>query len=210
MITDIVFDLGNVLVPLDREKSYWGLMPHLPTDMAHLARTDRPAFEKLFLQPARAMESGEADFDEFWERMQKVLGISMDKGPFHQLYCDIFVLDDEMAQLGKHLSESHGTWLASNTSRVHYDWILDRFPRVEFYRDAALSYEIGLMKPASGFYEGAIRQFGINPYTSVFVDDLEENVVGAVNAGLKGIVYRDKAKLLRELEQLGVWLPGIA
>ena len=106
--------------------------------------------------------------------------------------------------LGESLSQSYGTWLVSNTSRIHYEYIIGRFPRVPFYKGAALSFDLGVMKPSAAYYEKAIEKFGIDPFQAVFVDDLTENVEGAVRAGITGIVFRNRNQLAQELQRLGV------
>ncbi len=95
-------------------------------------------------------------------------------------------------------------WLASNTSRVHYEYILKMFPQVAFYKGAALSFELGVMKPALAYYRKALAKFGIPPKQAVFIDDLEENVEGAIKAGLMGIVFQDRQQLVKDLRSLGI------
>ncbi len=208
MIRNILFDLGKVLVPFDREIGLNRLRPHLSGEMALLLSEDPNAFLGLFQEPVHELETGRMDFDEFASTMQRILGTSVDRDAFRLMWCDIFWLDERVVQLGERLSVRYGTYLASNTSQVHYQWILRRFPRVAFYRDAALSYELGVMKPDPAYYEKAVEQFGIDPTESVFIDDRNENVASAVDAGLRGIRFRNHDLLVDELQQLGVDLPA--
>jgi putative hydrolase of the HAD superfamily len=208
MIENIVFDLGNVLVPVDRGNAYLRLRPYLPPEMTRLLHEDRESFEDLFRGPAAALETGTVDFHQFRLTMEGILGIELDEDAFQQIWCDMFSVDEEMVALGESLSGVYNTWLASNTSVVHYAWILERFPRVAFYRAAALSYELGAMKPAAAYYEKAIVRLGIEPACSVFIDDSEENVAGAIRAGMHGIVFTNRQRLLGELRSRGIAIPG--
>lgn len=207
MIENIVFDLGNVLVPVDRAKAYFKLKPYLSAEMTRLLREDRESFEELFRRPAAALETGAIDFHQFRLTMEGILGIELGDEQFHHIWCDMFSEDEEMVALGEFLSRVYSTWLASNTSVVHYAWILERFPRVAFYRAAALSYELGVMKPADAYYEKAMVRFGIEPACSVFIDDSEENVAGAIRAGMQGIVFKNRQQLLGELQARGIAIP---
>jgi FMN phosphatase YigB (HAD superfamily) len=207
MIENIVFDLGNVLVPVDRSHAYLKLRPYLSAEMTRLLHEDREAFEGLFREPAAALETGAIDFHHFRVTMERILVIELGDDLFRQIWCDMFSLDEEMVELGECLSGLYNTWLASNTSVVHYAWILQRFPRVAFYRGAALSYELGVMKPAEAYYEKAMVRFGIEPASSVFIDDIEENVSGAIRAGMHGIVFKNRQQLLGELESRGIVIP---
>jgi putative hydrolase of the HAD superfamily len=207
-IHHIVFDLGNVLVRLDRETPFRRLLPHLPPDRAALAREDRAAFDNLIEEPAIALETGQIDFGTFHRRVCDILGISLGQDRLHVMWCDMFHVDNDMVALGRRLSASYDTTLASNTSRVHYDWIIEKFPEVAFFRAAALSYELGVMKPARQYYEQAIDRFAIDPSRAVFIDDLEQNVAAAEQCGFNGIVFKDMQALVNELETLGVRVPG--
>ena len=50
----------------------------------------------------------------------------------------------------------------------------------------------------------AARRAGCAPSACVFIDDMEENVRGAVAAGLAGILYGPKTDLEAELVRMGL------
>ncbi|MEW6530807.1 MAG: HAD family phosphatase [Thermodesulfobacteriota bacterium] len=204
MIRDIVFDLGNVLLRVNRPTVYERLTPYLPRDRARLLREDPKAFERLFHSSIAELETGRITFDRFQDQVEEILGMHMDPEEFRFAYCDAFSLDAEMVRLGKALSVRYRTWLASNTSEADYRYILESFPQVSFYRSAALSYKLGVMKPARAYFERTIEQFGIEPKSAIFIDDLEANVQAAMQVGLHGIVFKGYPSLLVELERLGV------
>jgi len=204
MIRDIIFDLGNVLLRVNRPAVYERLIPYLPRNRARLLREDPKAFERLFHRSIAELETGRITFDRFQDQVEEILGMHLDPKEFRFTYCDAFSLDAEMVRLGKALSVTYRTWLASNTSEADYRYILDRFPQVSFYRSAALSYELGVMKPARAYFEKAIEQFVIEPNSAIFIDDLEANVQAAMQVGLQGIVFRGYPELLVDLERLGV------
>jgi len=206
-ITDIVFDLGNVLVAVNWDKAFERLLPHLPARMAEMMTHDLPRFKRLFHGPAIQLETGRIDFTEFHRLMAGILDARLAQGEFRDIWCCVFSMDEAMVSLGKSLSRTYRTWLASNTSRAHYKSIVEKFPDVVFYRAAALSYELGVMKPAARYYRKAMDLFGINAGSALFIDDLPENVEGAIQAGLTGIVFRDRQELLAEFGNLGIELP---
>jgi len=208
-INHILFDLGNVLVPVHWEIAFSKLLPHLPTEPARLLKEDRQAFMDLLNEPAIALETGVTNRDQFYGAVSDILGTDLNRNDFLEIWCNIFSLDEGMILLGESLSQSYGTWLVSNTSRIHYEYIIGKFPRVTFYKGAALSFDLGVMKPSAAYYEKAIEKFGIDPFQAVFVDDLTENVEGAVRAGITGIVFRNRNQLAQELQRLGVNVPEI-
>lgn len=206
MITDILFDLGNVLVPLDWSRAYVRLMPFLPESTAELLRTDRPAFERNIATLSLELETGRRTFREFYRAVMDTTGVRMTEDRFHFIWCDIFSVDYDTVALARRMARRYRTWLLSNTSEAHYQWIRDRFPGIAFYRAAALSYELGVMKPSPLYFAEVVRRFDIDPACAVFIDDLAENVEGAVRAGFHGIVFRGTADLVRALRKLDVML----
>ena len=44
----------------------------------------------------------------------------------------------------------------------------------------------------------------VNPDNSIFIDDLEENIIGANKVGIKGIRYKNTIELLKELTRLNI------
>jgi putative hydrolase of the HAD superfamily len=125
---------------------------------------------------------------------------------FKEIWCDIFTPDWSMVELGEELSKRYSTWLVSNTNSAHYEWLMEKYPRVGFYRDAGLSYELGAMKPDEIYYQRALERFGANANESVFIDDLEANVKAASRAGFHGVLFKDIHSLKRELASLGISL----
>ncbi len=204
MIKHILFDLGNVLIPLKWDRTYDLLEPLLAPEYAALMREKPHEFRRLFLTHSLALERGEIEFHEFLRLTSDILGTELRVDEFERIWCSMFSLDERVVELGKCLSRKDGTWPVSNTSRIHYEFIVCRYPRVKFYKDVALSYKFGVMKPDQEYYRKAIAQFGIDPVSAVFIDDLPENVEGSVKAGMKGIVFRGYSDLLEELKDLGV------
>ena len=69
----------------------------------------------------------------------------------------------------------------------------------------AMVYEkLGDRQKAAYDYEKAIKMFGIDPSCAVFIDDLRENVEGAISAGMNGVVYTGRAQLIQDLRSLGI------
>jgi len=208
MINDIMFDLGNVLVPVNWDRAFNRLAAHLPEELIQLRQTDLSAFQLLFKEPAINLEKGSIDFAKFHEIMMQELSAEIDVKEFRSIWCDIFTLDGRMADLAESLSTRYGVWLVSNTSRAHWRYIIARWPMLSFFKGAALSFELNCMKPSPEYYRKAVEMFGVDPATSVFIDDLADNVRGAVDYGMAGIVFLDREQLLADFHGLGVFEPG--
>lgn len=203
-IENIIFDLGNVLVPLRWDRAYRLMRPLLQGKALRLLDQDRSAFNELFMGPTIELETGRIDFPRFHDCMRAQLDWDVDIATFEKVWNSIFDLDKDIVALGHTLAERYGTWLASNTSQTHYEFVLAEFPDIRFYRNAALSYQLGHMKPDAEYYSSALTLFGIQAESAVFIDDLPANVQAAVAAGMAGIQYTGYTALVPALHSLGV------
>ncbi|MBE0711228.1 MAG: HAD-IA family hydrolase, partial [Candidatus Aminicenantes bacterium] len=91
-----------------------------------------------------------------------------------------------------------------NTDPERFVFVRHRFPEVLFFDAYVLSYELRLLKPDPAIYMAAARLAGTLPGECVFIDDMEENIAGAVATGLAGINYRPETDLAAELKKLGL------
>ncbi|MCJ7486149.1 MAG: HAD-IA family hydrolase, partial [Candidatus Aminicenantes bacterium] len=96
------------------------------------------------------------------------------------------------------------TLLLSNTDSERFVFVRHRFPEIMFFDDYVLSYELKLLKPDPAIYLAAARLAGTLPGECVFIDDMEENIAGAVATGLAGIHYRPETDLAAELKKLNL------
>jgi putative hydrolase of the HAD superfamily len=68
-------------------------------------------------------------------------------------------------------------------TRLRQGALLEHFDHVTF------SYELGAVKPQREIYQDSIRGLGIDPAQGLFLDDREENIAGAIAAGLQTELY---------------------
>lgn len=85
---------------------------------------------------------------------------------------------------------------------------LSRQPRYRVFDLIVLSCAVGTSKPEREIYEITARRLETPPEQCVFIDDRPAFVAGAVAVGMKGILYRDLAQLVKDLADLGVRVDG--
>jgi putative hydrolase of the HAD superfamily len=64
------------------------------------------------------------------------------------------------------------------------------------------SHEVGMSKPDPRIFEICWTQLGIQPDEMVFVDDVEGHIQTARSLGIKGVVFKDNAQAISEVERL--------
>jgi len=70
------------------------------------------------------------------------------------------------------------------------------------FQGIVISGQIQLLKPERAIYEHLVTRYGLKPEETVFLDDIEANVLGARAAGWQALQFRDAADAERQLEAL--------
>lgn len=82
-------------------------------------------------------------------------------------------------------------------ARRQYDFL-------EWFDDIIVSGEEQMIKPDREIYDVLISRTGLNPATTVFVDDSHPNILAAEDLGFTTIEFKDPDKLRGELARLEV------
>ncbi|MCI1832910.1 MAG: HAD family phosphatase [Bifidobacterium sp.] len=100
-----------------------------------------------------------------------------------------------------------GTWGLTNWSYETIHTAFDRFPRLaDLLGGTIVSGQEGMHKPDPDIYRLAMSRFGLVADRSVFFDDTEKNVQGAMAVGMRSFRFTGVALARVELESLGVRL----
>ncbi len=98
----------------------------------------------------------------------------------------------------RELKQTYKIGLLSNASG---DWLSDLFTeeQLALFDATALSYDTRQAKPRAEAYETIADRLNEAVGNCVFIDDQERFVAGAIEAGMRGLWYRDMLQLKREL-----------
>jgi putative hydrolase of the HAD superfamily len=191
-----IFDIGNVLVTFDFSRAA-GALSALGADL-----TDRAAMEHL----AARYERGEVDRSDFLAQLRVLLRHTADDAAVARAWQEIFEPNLPMWELVDKLHAEYPLYLLSNTNCLHHDYLLREYAIFEKFADGVFSYRAKLAKPEREIFEVAIRQFGVGPRSTIYLDDLTANVEAARGAGLRAFRYDPDAHgdLLSTLRAEGV------
>ncbi len=198
LIRAIVFDLGKVLIPFEWQRGYdaFAAASPYPAEEVRARIKETGLFE--------GFERGKVEPREVAERVSKVLGLSVGFDEFQKLWSSIFlpetIVPDNMLE---RLRRNHRLLLLSNTDAIHFRWVKDRYPILRHFDDFVLSFELGLRKPEPGIYQATISRAGCEAREIFFTDDREENVEGAIQAGIDAVQFLGVEQLERELKSRG-------
>ncbi len=97
-------------------------------------------------------------------------------------------------------ARGQGVYILSNASLRLPVCYREVMPAPELYDGVFFSAEHQCVKPQDIIYSRFFREFGLEPGECFFIDDSEDNVAGAKRMGMDGEVFRgESAEELREL-----------
>ena len=200
----IYFDLGNVLLRFSHDR--------MCRQMAEVAGTDPDTVrEALFGGGTGSVqwrfERGDATADETYRHFCEQTGTNPNRVELEAAGRDIFDPIDESVDLVRSLKQAgNRLGVFSNTNPTDWEFIVDgRFPFLnECFEHYVLSFEARSMKPEPAIYHHALRRTGVPVGEVFFTDDKQENVDGAVAAGLDAVRFESTAQIRAELEKRGV------
>ncbi|WP_165245922.1 HAD family hydrolase [Paludisphaera soli] len=202
----VMFDFGNVLAFFDYRLIYsrFGERLGLSADEFQTLAEERGLNALL-----ADFESGRLTPEAFAAVVQREVGLEMSFEEFAESWQDIFELNAPVAGLAVDLKAAGYTLLlGSNTNAIHAAFYRREFREtLDHFEHFVLSHEVQAMKPSREFFDACTRAVGAPAGSCLFIDDVEENIQGARDAGLIGVVYRDADQLARELREHGVELP---
>jgi HAD superfamily hydrolase (TIGR01509 family) len=153
----------------------------------------------------RSFDRGAVTPGGFHARVMASLGADIPYGDFYEIYNDIFTANPPAIDvLTRVKAGGLKVLLLSNTDPERFGFVRRRFPEIGLFDDTVLSYELKLLKPDPAIYLAAAERSGCAPGECVFIDDMEENVRGAVAAGLAGIRYLPETDLAAELKKFSL------
>ena len=199
-IRNIVFDVGNVLVPLN----YGPFLAYLTESGVDL--TDVPAW--LARIGLEAHERGELTGEAFLERLAGTSGRKLDPVRLRSSWLDMFDEAPEMFALATGLMSDYRVYLLSNIGDLHWAHLERRHGLGGLVHGALASFRAGAVKPHAAIFQEAERRFDLEPAHTVFIDDLSANVRGATACGWHGIHHVDPVTTCAALRRLGVRLPA--
>lgn len=185
MIRGIIFDCFGVL--------YRGSLTHL----AELAPPER---RQEVHDLSHASDYGYIAHDEYFTRLGELVNKPAEE--VESIIRARHVRNEELIELVRQLKPHYKLGLLSNVGRGVMNELFSVEERAELFDAVVLSSDVGMVKPHPEIYEYVLAQLGEVAEDCVMIDDLVENVDGAAQVGMRGIVYQSPEQLRGELQRL--------
>lgn len=193
-VTDVVFDVGRVLIDFTYER----LVGVLQRQGATVSTVDEFT-EKVDLIP---YEHGRITDQQFLKNLNGLLEDPLPEAELAAAWKDLFTPIDEMLALAEKLKSEFGVYLMSNTSNMHWLHLLETYRLPDICHGYLASYEVGAMKPDPKIFTIACERFGLVPQQTVFIDDMRANIDGAIACGWQGVHHQGIAETKRQLAEV--------
>lgn len=110
---------------------------------------------------------------------------------------------EKVWDLVKRLKEAgYRLYICSNYSEYLFTAHTKDKPFMQYMDGVMVSYMVKQIKPDKDIFESLFSRFNLNPSECLFLDDKEENILGAKSAGMDGIVIPNEEFLIKKLEEL--------
>jgi putative hydrolase of the HAD superfamily len=179
MIKNIIFDLGDVLINLNRQRAAY-----------ELQKLGFKEFPDEMLQINLLYEKGLVTTEEFI-RFYKESFIERKEDELIKIWNSILGdLPEYRLSFLKELSRSYQLFLFSNTSELHIDFLKKQMGR-NFYsgfsnnfKKLYYSFELKERKPDTAGFVQILKDNNLKPEETLFIDDMEENTRTAEKLGI--------------------------
>ncbi len=194
----LLLDLGNVVLRVDfrRTFDYWAKAAQVPAEHLHRRWLLDEAYE--------LHEVGALEFEDYIAVLSQRLMIDLPMEDWRAGWNAVFAgaFQDVHARLPT-VRQSMPLYLFTNTNATHQAAWSNLYEDTLRHFDALyVSSEIGHRKPNVSAFRHVAEDMGHAPEQIVFVDDTEENVLGAQAAGMDARMVRSEADVVRILDEL--------
>ena len=185
-LKNIIFDLGGVLLDLDLQKTFSAFWEMELSKEVIMKRYNSEG--NYFFQ----FEKGQISANEFRASLRKMIGNSVSNEKIDYAWNEMLRgFKNDTIKLLSDLSGKYPLYLLSNTNEIHLLVYSEQFRETsggttlqKYFIETYYSHIIGTRKPEPESFIYVLKDAGIEPKETLFIDDSEENCVSARETGL--------------------------
>ncbi len=195
-IRAVFFDLGGVLLRTEYQAPRQVLAERFGMDYDDIDRL-------VFASPTAAKATvGEITEEEHWQAVMKLL--KQPASDYQRIEREFFggdILDRNLIQFIRSLRPRYKTGLISNAwSGLRSYIVREKFD--DAFDKLIISAEVRVRKPSADIFQIALKQLEVSPNEAIFVDDVWENIQACEKVGMRGILFKDSQKVIKQIQAL--------
>jgi 2-haloacid dehalogenase len=198
-VRHIVFDIGRVLIHYDPHLAY---RPLIPDDAERKRFFETVCTHEWNLEQDRGRSWREAEDLLIAAHPHQEENIRAFRRNWHVMVPHAY--EDSVAIMERLIDEGRDVTMLTNFASDTLIEARQRFAFLNRPRGVTISGEIGLIKPDREIYEHHVKAFGLDPAATLFIDDAQKNVDGAIAAGWQSVLFTDAPTLEKDLARLGI------
>ena len=196
-IKNIFFDLGGVLINLDKERCVHEFQKLGVQEIEE--QIGRSFKSGLFLR----LEEGTITPDGFRNEIRKMTDKQLTNNEIDAAWNSFLVdIPHSKLELLLKLRKHYRVFMLSNTNKIHFDYMkfhdfssIAGFSIDDYFEKCYLSHELHLSKPDKEIFEAVIKDSKILPQESLFLDDNRQNIERARNLGFRTYFVAENEEL---------------
>ena len=198
----IIFDLGNVLLPIDLSLTYEAFSKYSSFSSSEIASII--VDDQLWV----SYEAGKQNDAEFRDFLRERLDLTISDADFDNAFCTLLL--DFHAGVFEWIASLNSQFhlvLLSNTSSIH----AQRFTKVtlgpegqnlfSLFHRVYYSFEMGLLKPDTAIYQRVLQEQGFLPDEVLFFDDNVANINSAKSIGIQSYLI-DPSRSFIQIQEI--------
>lgn len=204
MIKTVIFDFGNVLCNIDFRRCMARLQEVMGVDLLE------PETLKWFLEFFKSYEKGQVDNEAFFLRLQETSSLNPSIHDLKSAWNYMIVgMNDERFPFLLELQKKYKVLLLSNSNVEHIKYGMDmirntnQIPDFEsrYFHKIYYSHIIGMRKPDREIFDFITEDSKLVTNEILFIDDLPNNIEGAIAAGWNAVRHNPKTEIIEMLPQ---------
>lgn len=195
-VKNIVFDLGGVLVDFHPDLCMKKLgFTHEAIDAFHeqifpvfWEECDKYPYEDAEIRMLfkKRLPGFEKEVDLLWDNLPVITGV--------RPYADEWLLSLK--------KEGYQIFILSNYGKNSFEINAKTYDFLKYADGMVISYQISELKPDRAIYEYLLKKYKLVAEESVFIDDRQINIDGALRIGMKGILFDDYEHAKKRLDEM--------
>ena len=194
----VLLDLGNVLIRFDHAI--------IARKLSKLSRKPIFAIVPQFIRSGlgELFDEGKIPPEEFVSRVIRDLSLKVKPEEFISIWNDIFAENPGMEEVVRDLKKKYPLFVVSDTNALHFDFVRERYPILQYVDQFILSYQLGVRKPHPKIFEEALRGARTTADRTFFADDRKDIVEAAAYLGFQAFQFSDVESFKKELRRLNL------
>lgn len=185
-ITNLLFDLGGVIIDLNRMRCVEAY------NKLGLTIANEMLGEYVQSGPFLPLEEGKLTNEQFREEIRKHISQEVTDEQIDFAFNQFLVgLPVQRLRNLQKLREKYNIYLLSNTNAIMWDskikelFTQDGLKREDYFDGIITSFEAKCVKPCEDIFKLTIEKFGIDPKETLFFDDGLKNIEAAAKLGFQ-------------------------